>query len=136
MQSDIISEYRRLKNAGWDVDKTESVKFNGGSESRPHMVVKLLAVDVCREVGYQIDTEVEGPHGVVDVLAYHPKRLNYCIEIETDASEDVIRDKKQRYVDSNQVIDEIWVLDPHTKSTEYPVVAEDIKRALGFDYEL
>lgn len=132
MDREMVAEYRRLKQAGWDVDKTQSVKFNGGSESLAHMVCKLLAADVCRDVGYRVDTEVEGPHGEIDVLAYHPKRLTYCIEIETNASDDVIQDKKQRYVDSNQVIDEIWVLDPHTKSTEYPVVAADIKRALGF----
>jgi len=126
-----IKEYRRLKDAGWEIDKEQSVKFNGGSESDAHAVCKLLACIVCRDAGYRVDTEVVGEHGEADIVAYHPERTNLCIEIETNADRATVMDKKGRYVDSNDGINEIFVLDPLDMSTEAPVVKETIKRELG-----
>jgi hypothetical protein len=114
MNTDYIPEYRRLKDAGWQVDKTPAVRFNAGgsAETVGHIVAKTLTAKVCLQNGYMIDTEVEHPnYGEIDVLAYAPQKLNFAVELETEPDEETIQDKIDRYVHGTEPIDDCCVVD-------------------------
>lgn len=134
MNNTEIKEYRRLKQAGWQVDKTPSIRMNGGStESLPHLAAKTCTAYVAREYGYLVSTEtVHETHGEIDVLAYAPDRLNYALEVETEPTADVVADKKARYVDSNEVIDEIQVIAVDELPRHLYDMRDRIQTKLGF----
>jgi hypothetical protein len=114
MNTDYIPEYRRLKNAGWDVSKKPAVRFNAGgsAETVGHIVAKTLTAKLCLENGYMIDTEVEHPnYGEIDVLCYHPERLNWAIELETEPDEETKQDKIERYVYGTEPINDLCLVD-------------------------
>jgi len=89
MQQEYIQEYRRLKDAGWDVNKEPAVRFNAGgsSETVGHVVGKTLTAKILLQNGYMVDTEVEGPQGTVDVLCYAPDRITMVVELETNVGQ-------------------------------------------------
>lgn len=89
---------RKLNESGWDVSKPDSVKFNSGSETCRHAVAKMIAAYYLKQEGYRISSEVRHPdRGEIDILAYSPERV-IAVELETSPTEDVIRDKVDRYV--------------------------------------
>jgi len=118
-----------LENAGWQVEKQDAVKFNSGSETLPHASLKLITCWYLKqECGYRVDTEVEMPHGDVDVLAWDANDI-IIVECETAPTDEVISDKIARYVDG-QPPRECWVLNPNEmpeKTLEaYEWVSEEI----------
>ena len=111
MENKNIQELRTLQDAGWQVDSSPAVRFNGGSEGTPHFASKALTAHVARKRGYCVDTEVEHErHGEIDVLLYSHDRLNIAVELENDPTDDDLQDKKERYVDSNAVIEDIIMI--------------------------
>jgi len=133
MNTDYIPEYRRLKDAGWQVDKTPSIALNAGTESIEHLAAKACTAHVARNADYLVSTETTHPDfGEIDCLLYHPDRLNYAVEVERDISDDVITDKKHRYVDSTPVIDEIVVISVDELPTHLYDMRDRIQTKLGF----
>jgi len=111
MNAKQISEYRRLKDAGFDVNSTPTFAFNSGSESIEHALSKLVVAHLVQNHGWHADCEVSCTNGEIDVLAYSPDRLNYALEIETNPSEQTVQDKLHRYVYENDVIDDVVIID-------------------------
>jgi len=112
MQQEYIQEYRRLKDSGWDVSKEPAVRFNSGSESIGHIVAKTVSAKVLIQNGWMVDTEVEHPqNGEIDVLAYAPDKINYAVELENEPTEDIKQDKLERYVYSNEGIEDMQMID-------------------------
>jgi len=106
-----IKEYRKLKRAGWDVDKTPQVHLNSGSETPAHAHAKLAVAMVGIDNGYRCSTETgHEDHGEIDALLYAPDRINWAVELETDPTPEIVADKQRRYVESNTVIDDIQVI--------------------------
>lgn len=101
-----------LQNAGWDVRKRDAVAFNGGSESLAHVVCKLLVAKVLRDRGFRIDTEVvKDDVGEIDVVAYGTDERPFAVEIETNPTREVVKDKLSRY-HANEPFRDMFVLDP------------------------
>lgn len=102
-----------LRNAGWDVSQTDKIAFNGGEESPEHLFLKAgAAYHLKQTLDYRVDSEVSMPAGDVDVLAYgHPDRNPIVVEVETNATEEVVEDKLQRYIRGEPPRD-MFVLDP------------------------
>ena len=119
---------KELINHDWDVSKTDSVEFNGGSETTSHFIGKALAAQVLREHGYRVSSEVKHPlRGEIDVLAYGEDII--AVEIETDPKPDVIKDKIKRYVEGTPIRD-IFVIEPPTNTTRIAKAKEDIENRL------
>lgn len=98
-----------LQRNGWSANKKDFVAFNGGteSESPQHWHGKCMAAYALRRVGYRIMSEVSKDGvGEIDLVAYgHDSRAMIGIEIETDLKEDVIEDKRERYVEGEPITD-------------------------------
>lgn len=126
------SEYRALKDAGWNVQKNNQVRFNGGSESVDHSVAKMLAAHAGKEAGYRVSSEVPHPErGEIDVLLYGcDARISLAVECENDVQDDVVEDKVSRYVRGTP-IDDIAVISLDSLSENIPEAYEEIKRVLG-----
>lgn len=107
------TDRRMLQENGWPVRQHDSVAFNGGTESESieHYLTKALVAYVLKGRGWRIDSEVEGPTGEVDILAYGGEGAPFCVEIETDATREVILDKVDRYV-TGQPLRECFVVAP------------------------
>lgn len=136
MDDKYIREYRDLRRAGWLVEKSPAVRFNAGGESESvgHIVSKTLTAKCCLQNGYMVDTEVTSDrgHGEIDVLAYSPDRINYAVELETNPDGGVVNDKKARYVDSNDVIGEIVVIEVASLPAHTLDMRDRILTNLGF----
>jgi hypothetical protein len=120
---------KELDEAGWDVSKTDSVKFNSGSETLSHANLKLtVAWYLKQECGYRIDTEVEMGSGEVDVLAWRESDI-IVVECETSPTDAVVSDKIKRYV-HDEPPRECFVLNvndaPEERSTCYRWVQEEL----------
>lgn len=88
-----------LRDAGWDVPQEDMVAFNSGSESLDHYRCKCLAAWILKEEGYRVGSEIEKEGvGEIDVIGYGTEDDPIAIECETDISDDVIKDKLERYV--------------------------------------
>jgi len=103
---------RELQDAGWHVIKRDSVAFNSGSETAQHAVCKMLVAHYLKhEQGYRIDSEVEHEdRGEIDIVAYGVSdEPAFAVECETSPTEDVIKDKVERYV-YNTPMRDVFVL--------------------------
>jgi len=121
---------RKLKNAGWDVQKTDSIQFNHGSETIKHVVGKSLAAFVGRERGYRVDSEVaHSERGEIDILWYGTSDPPVAIELETSPTMDTIDDKISRYVEETP-IRECFVLNLNKMPVEIPHAYEWIGKQL------
>jgi len=130
-------EFRKLRNDGWLVGDESVVRWNAGgeSESLKHMTVKQLAATACLRNGYSIDTEVaheETERGEIDVLGYSADRLNWAIEVETCAYEDILNEKYEKYVEESHSIDEMQVIELETLPDDIEAIYEAVRRQLGF----
>jgi len=114
MNNKYIPEYRKLKDSGWQVSKHPAVRFNasGESETIGHFVSKAIAAKLCLQNGYMIDTEVVSEHGYgeIDLICYSPDRITMAVELETNPDEDTKQDKLERYVKSNNVIEDMQMI--------------------------
>jgi len=111
MNKDNWQEYRELQTAGWDVQKQNQVRFNGGAETIPHAVSKMLVAHAGHNAGYRVSSEVEHSHrGEIDILLYgNPDRLTYAVECETSPTMDVVEDKIDRYVNGTPIDDMVLI---------------------------
>lgn len=88
-----------LRDAGWDVPLQDMVAFNSGSETLDHYRAKALAAWVLKQEGCRVASEVEKDGvGEIDVIGYGIDDPPIAVECETDISDDVVRDKLERYV--------------------------------------
>ena len=120
---------KELANAGWNVQKQDAVKFNGGVESLAHANLKLVvAWYLKQECGYRVDTEVEMDGGEVDVVAWKADDI-IIVECETSPTQEVISDKIDRYV-KDQPPRECWILNVNNAPANihecYAWVADEI----------
>lgn len=133
MDNATVKEYREIKRAGWSVEKTPQIAMNDGSETPAHLHAKTAVAYVARDYGYQVSTEVaHEEHGEIDVLAYHPKRINWALEVETEPTDEIIADKRARYVDSTEVVDDIQVVAVDELPANLLDMHDRIKTKLGF----
>jgi len=123
MNQPATKEYRRLKRAGFDLDTSPTFAFNSGSETIKHAFGKLITAYVGLDEGWRADCEVECSQGEVDVLWYAPDRLNLVIELESDKTDEVIADKRARYVDPYECIDDLHAIEV----TELPPNVYDMR---------
>jgi len=134
MNKEYIQEYRRLKQAGLGVSRQPAIRFNAGGESETvgHFVAKAIAGKVCLQNGYQIDTEVAGPTGEIDLLAYAPDRITYAIELETDPDSDSKQQYRTQYVDPYEPIQDIQLIDVGSLPAHALDMRDRIVTELGF----
>jgi hypothetical protein len=123
-----------LSRHGWDADKTDSVKFNHGSETEKHAHAKTATCLLLKDHGYRVDTEVtHAERGEIDVIAIpcdgdeHP----FCIELETSPTEDTISDKVDRYHDGTPFRD-IFIINVSELPTDILEMRAQIAAELGF----
>lgn len=111
------TDRHKLRQAGWDVSKRDTIQFNSGSETYAHLALKAAAAYYLKqELGYRVDSEVQNPGGEVDILAYgHQTRNPIVVEVETSPTEEIINDKVERYI-TGQPVRDMFVLNPNDLS--------------------
>jgi len=126
-------EYRTLKQHGWELTRENSIQWNGGSETEKHIHTKLAVGHVAKQAGYRIDSETthEGHRGEIDVLIYgHPTRLTYAVEIEHSPTQEVLDDKRARYVDGTP-IDDMLPVNANECPMDIPELHAHVREVLG-----
>jgi len=108
---------KTLRDAGWDVPQRDAVAFNSGSESARHFFAKCAVAHHLKQEGYRIASEVDGPTGEIDIVGYGTEDEPIVVEVETDVSDDVTRDKLERYV-FGQPFRDMFLLDVDEMPTE------------------
>lgn len=90
---------QQLQRSGWDVQKRDSVAFNGGSETRKHYHAKAATAFVLRDHGYRVDSEVENADGSAeaDIVAYGHDNDCFVVELETEITDDVTTKKLNQF---------------------------------------
>ncbi len=110
-QRDEYQDRADLQDAGWAVEKRDAIAFNGGSETTRHVALKAIAGKVLRDHDYRVSSEVtHEDYGEIDVLGYGGDGPPFAVEIETNPNREVVDSKLDRYVRSNDVIRECFVL--------------------------
>ena len=105
------TQRKDLQRAGWNIQKRDAVAFNGGSETLEHACLKMVVAKLLRDRGYRISSEVlHDTHGEIDVLAYAGDGQPFAVELETNPTEETVSSKLERYVFSNDVIRECFIL--------------------------
>jgi len=125
-------EYRELQTAGWELQRHNQVRLNGGSESIDHAVAKMLVAHAGHDAGYRVASEV--PHerrGEIDVLLYgHDSRLTLAVECGTSPDDSVVQDKTRRYV-TDTPIDDIAVINISTLPRDRIDAYQEVREVLG-----
>lgn len=100
MNSKDHAQLRRIQGAGWDATKTDEVRFNSGSETLKHFVLKSVVAKLLVDRGFKVSSEVvHDTRGEIDIVCHgEPGYAPWCVEVETHATDDVIQDKIKRYV--------------------------------------
>jgi len=110
MNPNQLSEYRELKDWSVEVDKTNSIEFNSGSETSTHVLAKVIVGHLGVTNGYRVSSEVRCPKGEIDVVLFgHPDRLSYAVELEHSPTAEVKESKLERYVLSTP-LDELCLI--------------------------
>lgn len=128
---DEFRQRKEIQAAGWEINQTDKVAFNSGSETARHMVCKTLVAHYLKhERGYRVDSEVEHPErGEVDIVGYGSSGQPIAVECETAPTQAVIEDKLDRYV-GGTVFRECFVLDvnemPENIMDAYTWVADNL----------
>lgn len=88
-----------IKNEGWGLNQRDSIAFNGGkdTESLQHFLAKAAIGWVLKQEGFRVSSEVEGPTGIIDIVAYGTEDVPVAVEVERDLKDDVMQDKLERY---------------------------------------
>jgi len=134
MNQDQLTAYRELKDENVQVTEHNQIRFNSGSEMVEHLCLKAITGYIGHMNGYRVGSEVELPHGEIDVLLWgHPDRLTYAVEVETSPTQDVIQDKLNRYVHTNTVIDELIVINVNDAPLDVIEMAEYVSTELGLE---
>ena len=126
-------DYRRLTDAGFDLQDSTYVKLNSGSETAKHALAKTLCARYLDQLGYTVESEVQLENqGTVDLLAYgHSERLNYVVEVETSPTRDTMLNKVEKYVKSNQAVDDMLWVNVTAMPTDMLDAQEYVKTELG-----
>ena len=122
-----------LSQAGWNADKTDSIKFNSGSETHLHMHAKLATAALLKANGYRIDTEVAHPErGEVDVVAIPTQddQKPFAVELEHSPTQEVVEDKLSRYFEGTPFT-EVFVINLNRAPMEIVELKEHIRSELG-----
>jgi len=122
-----------LSQAGWNADKTDSIKFNSGSETHLHMHAKLATAALLKANGYRIGTEVEHPErGEVDVVAIPTQddQKPFAVELEHSPTKEVVEDKLSRYFKGTPFT-EVFVINLNRAPMEIVELKEHIRSELG-----
>jgi len=131
--SRVYSSWRRtLKQAGWEVDRYDSIKFNSGSETAKHMHAKMAGAHILKNAGYRVDTEVVHPErGEVDLAAIPTKERQkpYVIEFETSPTSEMTTDKIERYVENTPFV-ECYIVNLAKVDTDVIEMRNDIQMQL------
>jgi len=101
-------QLKELKEHGWVVDQTDSIKFNSGSETLAHLHAKTVAAKVLKDQGYRVDTEVVMPAGEVDVLGYSEQDI-IVVECESKPNSNTFSSKLNRYIHGQPPRDMFWI---------------------------
>lgn len=99
------SQRHTLRHNGWDVPKRDAVAFNGTSETLEHYLCKSLVAYVMKQRGFRVASEVEGPGGEIDVLAYGQEDPPLAIECETGLTDEIKSQKIGQYVRGTPIRD-------------------------------
>lgn len=125
----------KLQRHGWDVDKTDTVKFNHGSETEMHTHAKTATCLLLKDHGYRVDTEVKhAERGEIDVVAIpcggeeHP----FAVELEHSPTDDVVSDKLSRYYDGTPYR-EVYVVNLNELPPDVLEMRTQIAAELGVD---
>jgi len=124
-----------LSQAGWNADKTDSIKFNdgGSNETGLHLHAKLATAHTLKANGYRIDTEVEHPErGEVDVVAIPTQddQKPFAVELEHSPTKEVIDDKLSRYFEGTPFT-EVFVINLNRAPMGIVELKEHIRSELG-----
>jgi len=132
MNKDNWQEYRELHNNGWNVNKTNQIRPNSGSETVKHLVAKALVAHAGLQAGYKVDSEVSHSHrGEIDILLYGlSQRLTLAVEVETSPTDETVQDKVDRYV-NNTPIDDLVLVNVTELPTDMLDAYGEIKEVLG-----
>jgi len=123
---------RTLKQAGWDVERYDSVKFNTGSETAKHLHAKLAGAHILRNAGYRVDTEVVHPErGEIDLIAIPTKDSQepFAVEFETSPTPETTQDKLERYYEGTPFV-EVYVVNLSEVGTDTLEMRKDIQMQL------
>jgi len=101
-------QLKELEENGWKVNKDDAIRFNSGSETLSHLMVKTVAAKVLKDQGYRVDTEVEMPDGEVDVLGYSEHDM-IVVECERDPDSNTFSSKLNRYIHGQPPRDMFWI---------------------------
>lgn len=124
-----------LKHSGWEVNKTDSIKFNdgGSNETSKHLHAKLAAGKVLKANDYRIDTEVIHPErGEIDIVAI-PTQDNqkpFAVEVETSPTKEIVKDKLSRYVTNTPLV-ECYIINLNRVPIEILEMEQHIADELG-----
>lgn len=125
-QAEKHKAYRELHRHGLDFAKFNHIAPNSGSETFAHIVAKAAVLHVGVNNDYWVASEVETPHGEIDVLLYgNPERSTYAVEVESSPTQDVKQDKLNRYVRKQSGVDDMVLIN----ITEMP---SQFVEALGY----
>ena len=125
-------EFHRLEDAGFKPQKVNQIRENSGSETIIHLASKAAAFRILAQEGYAVSSEVECPDGEVDILAFgHPERLTYAVELEHSFTEQNIKSKLNRYVHSNDVVDDMLAVNINEAPTDILELEEWMREELG-----
>lgn len=120
-----------LNSAGWQVKQTDSIQFNHGSETPRHLALKAITGKVLRDHDYRVSSEVTHPeHGEIDILAYAGSEKAFAVELETNPSTETVESKLDRYVHSNQIIRECFILPVEDAPSEIDSVYDWVEARL------
>jgi len=122
-----------LSQAGWNADKTDSIKFNSGSETHLHIHAKTCVCQTLKDHGYRVDTEVEHPErGEIDVVAIPTQddQKPFVVELEHSPTKEVVKDKLSRYHDGTPFV-ECYVINLNRVPMEIVELKEHIRSELG-----
>lgn len=116
------------------VGQTNHVGFNTGSETIPHLLGKALVGYIGLQNGYRVDSEVPVSEGSIDMLLWgHKYRHTIAVELETSPTEQTIESKLTRYVQRNQTIDDMLVINVGDIPVDMIEAAQFISNELGLE---
>lgn len=126
------SQRRELQDAGWKVYQTDSIRFNGGSETSAHMACKSLVGWFLSQQGFRICSEVENQSETAeaDIVAYGNGEPAFVVECETAINE-TIRSKKLDQFYHGEPFAECYLLEVNDLPLDRMEALEWIQNQLG-----
>jgi hypothetical protein len=131
-RSDKHTAYRQLQASGIQVQQTDQIRLNSGSETFAHEIAKLAVGHIGKANDYWVSSEVDCGQGDIDVVLWgHPDRLTYAVEVETGWTDETKQDKRKRYVDDQTGIDDMLTVEVTEMPTDWMDALGYVSRELG-----